>query len=383
MNNINFNQPNFDAIKGQAIKKLKPVRVVDIILDDSHPDYELFGKEASIGAIRYIPIDSAVSSNEKEYHPIAYPLTHTLRQFPLINEVVLLHEGPGALGAAALNSKTNTVLYYTDIVSIWNTTNYNGIPYQLDVEAEPGYDFVENDKVLPLQPFYGDTVFQGRQGQSIRFTGTKHPKNKLTDTSNENSPLSIFTLGEKSKNEKGFRVEDINKDYASIYLTSNHQIPLEQSRDKYEGRETKPIQASDYKGKQILLSSGRLVFNTSEEDILFSSEKYVTITSEATSIDGKKYIGLDANKIYLGKSALKFELEPVIKGDQLETLLDTLITTVERIGNAMKKAKTVDQKIIPVLNLEGPVAVMNAKSLKTMINPGGASQIKSKKVFTE
>ena len=49
----------------------------------------------------------------------------------------------------------------------------------------------------------------------------------------------------------------------------------------------------------------------------------------------------------------------------------------------MQKAKTVDMKPIPKLNIEGFVLESVVDGLMSQINPGGKSLLKSRKVFTE
>ena len=49
----------------------------------------------------------------------------------------------------------------------------------------------------------------------------------------------------------------------------------------------------------------------------------------------------------------------------------------------MTKAKTVDAKPIPLLNLEGAYLEAIAKGLNNRINPGGKSILKSETTFTE
>ena len=93
--------------------------------------------------------------------------------------------------------------------------------------------------------------------------------------------------------------------------------------------------------------------------------------------------GLDAEKIWLGKGARKFESQPVILGDSLEVLLNDLFSLLGRLGRRLGKAKTVDKKPIPALNTIGPVVTKASRKYKKRINPKGKSSLKSKKVFVE
>ena len=131
------------------------------------------------------------------------------------------------------------------------------------------------------------------------------------------------------------------------------------------------------------MNSNRLFFNAREESIILSAKKTIAFTSENTSIDGINSIGLDATKIYLGKQALKNEREPIIKGDALEGLLKDLLVLIRNLGVQLQVATSLTGGPVVNLNTEGPTIIKEAQRLLTLINPGGPSSIKSKKVFTE
>ena len=113
-----------------------------------------------------------------------------------------------------------------------------------------------------------------------------------------------------------------------------------------------------------------------------SAKNIFSVTAKEAGIDAATSVGLDAEKVYLGGRA-KEELQPVILGDSLEGWLNQLLAELKRVGKAMTKAKTVDMKPIPDLNVEGALLVAVVDGLKSQINPGGKSLLKSRKVFTE
>jgi translation initiation factor 1 (eIF-1/SUI1) len=71
-------------------------------------------------------------------------------------------------------------------------------------------------------------------------------------------------------------------------------------------------------------------------------------------------------------------IEPVVKGLQLEIFLESLLNVLASTGAAMKTATTVDQKVIPAINIQGTVLESVTNGLKNRLN-----LLKSKKVFTE
>lgn len=358
-------------------KELIPIRVKDIILDSSHKEYTKYGKEQSIGVIKYTRVDTKQEQTDTESLPHAFPINSFNITYPLVNEVVLLIRGPRE------DKNLGAFDYYSTIVGLYNDINWIPSDDSSKGEGEPGYNFKVNSNIRPLHPFHGDAITQGRNGQSIRLTGASSPLNPFTDSSNANQPLTIISNGHTNIEENEFYIEDINKDQSSIYLTTNHLIPLTQARDKYAGAKERPIKADQFKGKQIIINSGRLFFNSTEEDIQLSSRGNFGVTSNNISLDGTDYVGIDASKIYLGEDAKRFEFQPAILGTQLETFLVSLLAEIERMAEAMKNAKTVDGKIIPALNITGPISLEMIRALQKWPNPGKDSLLKSKKVFIE
>lgn len=358
--------------------ELTPVRVKDIILHEDHPEYKKFGKVESIGVIKYAPINVNVDTSDTKALPAAFPLEHSNKTCPLINEIVFLTTAYKDVG------KDSTVTYYLSPISLFNEINYNPSNDGLDrSNLGPGYEFPVKTKKRPLHPFHGDVILQGRHGQGLRFTGAKSFLNPFTNDSNNGLPLTIITNGHRDEAAKKLYVEDINKDLSSIYLTSDHIIPLKQSRDKYAGAKKRPVLAKNYRGAQVILNSGRLYFNATDDDILLSSNKHFGVSSKTISLDGVDEVGIDAKKIYLGEKAVRFELQPVLLGNQTELFLFQLLSSLESLSNALINARTANQIPIPTLNINGFALQATIKALQNQINPNGNSLLKSKKVFTE
>lgn len=382
--NTNFGRVDLDSLKRSKTSGLKPVRVLDVILDSSHPEYEKYGRESSIGAIKYSYVESPTNP-DPQANPVAFPLNNSVRQYPLKNEIVLLSIGTSEkISLPGSTTKTYKKTYYTDIISIWNAANHNGINLEENPEIDLGKGIDEIEDVYSLQPFPGDTILQGRLGQSIRLSGYPHPRNNIQTESNTVKPNILFSIGHSEEGvENGFKVENINEDSTSIYLLSEHKIDLQQSRTKFDSfKTTEPLLANQYLGSQFVVNSDRIVLNSKQEDIVLTSKENIGLSSNNIGIDAVENIGLDSKKIYLGNRSHS-ENQPIIKGDELESLLQRLLNKVEAIGRAMGTATTVNGQPIPILNLEGPSIQLEVQALKTLINPGGQSRLKSKKVFTE
>lgn len=354
-------------------------RVVDIILDAFHPDYDKYGKSQAINGILYIPLTTPSNEDTANDLQFAYCGRTDIKTLPLKGEIVKLSINPTEERDANPNSKKT---YWTEIIPIWNHPHHNAYPdiYQSgDDTNEFGPHFEEVSNVNPLQGFPGDVLIQGRHGQSLRMGGTKYNSNPWVDNSNNGKPITILRNGQvDSTNGVDNILEDINEDASSIYLTSDHTIELEQANTKVDAWSDTPVETNQFKGSQIILNSGRLIFNAKEEHILLSSNEGIGLNGNSISIDGEEYIGLDAKKIYLGKVALNREDEPVLLGQSTTDLLDDFLSQFEQLIKtiatmppappaAIAKMLAISNAILPVI-----------PSLKNRLN-----LLHSKKVYTE
>jgi hypothetical protein len=76
--------------------EILPVRVKDIILDTSHPEYDKYDGPQSIGAIKYSLLDRKIDTSDTKTLPIAFPANRNFTTYPTRNEIVLLVKGPKA-----------------------------------------------------------------------------------------------------------------------------------------------------------------------------------------------------------------------------------------------------------------------------------------------
>ena len=341
-------------IKG---KEILYARVLDIILDDTHPKFSEYGEWNSIGTVFFdsVQFPFAVDTNNT-----ATPLFSNYKFYPLINELVPI------IFLAAWDSQTNTSLttaYYLPPINVWNSQHHNAVPdstkqpkdntssdYEdaidgssrdvrrvndesTDINLGPGFN--EQINTHPLKPFSGDNLLEGRWGNSIRLGSYIN--------NNTNNPSIIIRNGQPSNISSDSWIpitEDINKDQSSIYLTSNQKVNIEISSKNYNSYTEQPISPKEYDKNQIILNSGRLLFNTIDNDILFSSKKSINFNSiNSVNIDTKDFI-INSNQIYLGN---KTATEPILKGNitiaQLSALIDTLTQFFTIYGNEPPNAK--------------------------------------------
>jgi hypothetical protein len=315
-----------------SIPESFPARVVDIILDDAHEDWSTFGEIESLGAIRFRVIGQQQDESDPKLLDIAYPINTNFKNYPLLNEIVIITTAPSIEKDDSVINHTR--FFYTTVVSIWNSPHHNAFPdvYQNPGEPDLGYNFEDKANVAPIQPAQGDVIVEGRQGQSLRFTGTDYEK-KFVET-NEQKPITIISNGKASADPATPVVENIDDDPASIYLVEDHTVLLTQANDKRDAWDSEPDKADSYQGSQVLINSGRLFFNAKEESILFSATAAVAGNASTISFDGIDYVALDATKVYLGTEAFG-EREPVLLGATTQDWMRQLLSELERLGKAL------------------------------------------------
>jgi hypothetical protein len=249
---------------------------------------------------------------------------------------------------------SNTVAYYVNIVSLWNHPHHNAFPtapnalpptQQKDyiqttggnvrrvtdqsTEIYLGKTFIERSNIHPILPFEGDILYEGRWGNSIRIGSTvKNTINNWSSVGTNGDPIMILRNGQGIQTEEGWvpTVEDINNDDSSIYATSTQKIPLKASSTSYFSYKSNPPQTPDqYAGKQIIINSGRLVFNSTVDHILLSSKKSVNLNAvESVNIDAP-VVTLQSGKLYLGS---KNATEPLLLGNKTIATLNNLINNL-------------------------------------------------------
>ncbi|MDA9050859.1 hypothetical protein N9H35_00370 [bacterium] len=315
-----------------SVKESFPARVVDIILDDAHEDWSTFGEIESLGAIRFRVIGQQQDESDPKLLDIAYPMNSNFKNYPLLNEIVIITSAPSIEKDDSIINHTR--FFYTTVVSIWNSPHHNAFPdiYQNPGEPDLGYNFEDKANVAPIQPAQGDVIIEGRQGQSLRFTGTDYEK-KFVET-NEQKPITIISNGKASADPATPIVENIDDDPASIYLVEDHTVLLTQANDKRDAWDSEPDTADSYQGSQVLINSGRLFFNAKEESILLSATEAVAGNATTISFDGIDYVALDAVKVYLGTEAFG-EREPVLLGATTQDWMRQLLSELERLGKAL------------------------------------------------
>tara|TARA_Y100000310_G_scaffold339323_1_gene431684 strand:- start:127 stop:1197 length:1071 start_codon:yes stop_codon:yes gene_type:complete len=189
------------------------------------------------------------------------------------------------------------------IGQLGNFINYLGVP-QLALPINPfvGQTFQERSNVKPVQPYEGDTIFEGRFGQTIRFgsTVTKSPhrdaikgidiyeikacKDWEGGTFGQGSPITFITNGHfPVPGPARYTKEDLKKDSATICMTSGQKIKTFSTAQPNLGLGV--LKSNKSAVAQIILNSDRLVFNAKTEHVILVAKKSVQIATPDWAAD--------------------------------------------------------------------------------------------------
>ena len=350
--NQNLNPNNNNGFNVQtAINQanlINAVRVISIVLDESHPRFVELGEWNALGTIEYEDVINPLPSPNP---PTAKPLSGNTKNLPLVNEIVYLISLPDT-SIEIISS--NSIQYYIDIVSLWNHPHHNAFPTSPNLlpptqqkdyvqttggnvrrvtdqstEIFLGKTFKERSNIHPLLPFEGDILYEGRWGNSIRVGSTvPNTPNNWSTTGQSGDPIVIIRNGQGVQSQEGWIpiVEDINNDDTSIYLASTQKIPLKVSSTNYFSyKENPPESPEQFAGKQLIINSGRLVFNTTQDHILFSSAKSINLNGvNGVNIDTPVFT-IQSRNTYIGS---KNATEPLLLGNRTIETLNNIISNL-------------------------------------------------------
>lgn len=354
-------------------------RVLDVIMDSSHPKWnELGGSQAQYGVFyQRLYIDE--SPTEESSLNFAYCGRSNFRKVPVKNEIVRLYSGVRADLSEELNRIYTERFYWESTIPVWNHPHLNAYPDTIefgDGEADTGKYFEENGDIRPLQLCPGDFSIEGRHGNTIRLGGTYYPSSPIAKQSDNGKPYTLLVVGHKESAEDAI-YEDVNEDKTSIYLVSDHKVPLKQANEKRKAWkvEKQPDLAKDYKGSQIILNSDRIYLNAKEDTILLSAKNGVGVNGKLIALDGEKYVSFDADKIYLGTNAFS-EIDPVLLGTKTVNWLNNLCTSLDKLLTTM--GTTTSPAQLPALALMAQAVQKQVLQYKASL-----PNLKSKKSFVE
>jgi hypothetical protein len=324
--------------------------------------FKKFGGWSSIGCIFFDKINNPNPSPQFTSDNFARPLFPNQSNIPLENEIIYLISLPNSEIQSNVN---NLSYYYFQPINIWNSVHHNAIPDPINTntlppsqqqdyeqteggavrrvtdggtEIELGDTFKEKLSIRNLLPYEGDNLIQGRWGNTIRLGSTiTNPKisNPWSRSGEGGDPIIILKNGQHSESTDPWepQVEDINTDKSSIYLTSTQAIPIEVASKNYESYFSPPTIPDKFVGEQVILSSGRLLFNSKNDSILLSSFDTINLNSiNSVNIDSPTTT-IKSDKILLGDKNAR---ESIILGDKFLTDFASLMSSITTLSTALQ-----------------------------------------------
>tara|TARA_Y100000034_G_scaffold98110_1_gene120045 strand:- start:1393 stop:2685 length:1293 start_codon:yes stop_codon:yes gene_type:complete len=337
--------------------ELEPAEVIKVYLEEE--DLPLIKDSEDPNWSYYGCIEARMCTSHDTGNDIVMlkPLDTNIKQYP--------HPGEYVVAVEYLSSK-----YYTQKLNYMSSVNLNSYPGL----SKPGFAFGSGDRynirafkelnaIREIKSYEGDITFNGRFGQSIRFGSNvtelteklkkNFPSGGPIDTKGTDSysPNIIMRAGQAIATENSAGepsswdldvwnnqkpvLEDINADASSIWITTNQIIGLTKSVKS----KVKKLDPKDFDGKQIILNSDRLIFNSKLSDIfLYSSRDINLITKNRIVLEGHKnvYLGLapkQGDKIGYWKSNKRYRsrypnIQPVLKGDDTMKIIELLIDVI-------------------------------------------------------
>jgi hypothetical protein len=370
LSSVSSNQNNFPTNSLSSIKFLS-ARVKDVILDENHPLFSELGEWNSIGIITYETEN--LSSSDTSFAKPFYPQE---KNFPLINELVVLLELPNSRIGNDISSKN---YYYINSISLWNHPHHNAYPNPLNNNLPPSQQldyqqvegglvrrvtdgsteidlnspsnpsqntFIERSNIHPILPFAGDVLYEGRWGNSLRFGSTAKSnseyKNNWSEVGQNGDPIVILRNGQSPNvSQEGWVpiTENINQDLSSIYLTSTQKLPIDSSwNNKFNvfSPSSRPLSLSNFSLPQILINSDRVVLNAKTDSILISGEKSFNVSvGEYTNVNSKN-LYIDSQNVRLGNQNAT---EPLLLGNTTIELFNQLLQTLNNLVSVLETSQ--------------------------------------------
>jgi hypothetical protein len=129
-----------------------------------------------------------------------------------------------------------------------------------------------------------------------------------------------------------------------------------------------------YLGNQIIINSGRVTLNSKDDSIFLFGKKAIGFSSAGTiNFDSDDKFIVNSPKIYLGLNSV----EPLVKGNQLELILNDILDSLNTLGNKLLFAQDSNGVFITSIITASKILIADIQRLKPLIK-----DIKSNQNYT-
>ena len=346
--------------------------VLDIILDSNHPRYT--GVE-DIGKIQYKALGGGFTGS-KSAAGWCRPLNLSFKQFPLIHEIVVLYRVANKKSGYTENASSYQYLPIANTPH--SNINYNPVPgastaNKSNKQENQGSDFTGNqskedtakedlewgqyfkDKAsdIPrLKPFEGDSIFESRWGTTLRMGSTIKDadiKDGGTKTSwsvegDSGDPIFIIKNGiADDADPTDLYLENVDDERSAIWMTSTQLINIKLASGRFQTyginqprpngwpSDYQPKLTPSFSGRQVIISSGRIILNAGDDSIFLSSKSSVGIMSEGSiHINSAKPVVIEGEAVHIGLGAR----QPALLGQSTVDFLRELLIYLQTLDIA-------------------------------------------------
>jgi hypothetical protein len=255
--------------------ELEPAVVVDVIRDENHP---VFKNKSSSPKVEFDEFPEGFNSpnnidyswigrvrvrllkthNKKGIDELIWALPHetTIKEFPLVNEIVIVSEYLSSFFYTRRLNYKNFISFNAEYRLELNTSNDGSItskkssnlvgarnrsnisPINNNIDSYLGKYYKANNMIRPLRHYEGDTVIESRFGNSIRFGNyIDSPSYDIGTASgdgenyagNLGNPMILIRNRQRPLQNDELKyghsiLEDVNRDGSSIQITSGKTL---------------------------------------------------------------------------------------------------------------------------------------------------------------
>ena len=248
------------------------------------------------------------------------PASINMQTPPTVGEIILIFNGPNQY-----SGRNNVELqwYYLCTLPIQSSIYKNVLP-STD-KSNVNENVLPTKTINPLQSFSGDTLIQGRFGNSIRLGSSAIQKdvsqtsimpswfgNNSTNKLNSDPIIILSNTSKHSSNDQDpygrkYSIENIDTDASSLYLTTTQQInnlSLNKNTNKSGGY-------LNYNKSQVIGTADRILLSSKTNNII---------------LDSSNRISLNADEILLGSEDAA---EPMVHGKELVEILTLIMNSIQ------------------------------------------------------
>jgi hypothetical protein len=241
-------------------------------------------------------------TNTTQHIPNVIPANNNIKQLPIIGENVLIflgynEETKNSQEKSKGDSDTITRYqqwYYLSTVNLrGNVTENISYSNSSDKLYPPTSDneFLNQSKqvnIHSLQPYLGDALLEGRWGNTIRLGSTSKKNDKIYSVQppweGDTESDSIIVLSNSKKSESGaakkFRVENIEEDRSSLYLTTTQKLTKFKLGSKNKKNPLSKFQSeSKFKTSQLIGTADRIVFKANKDIVVLDSPTAIVLNT--------------------------------------------------------------------------------------------------------